>query len=81
MLTKTSRRHNTVRPRFYVSAGYRMRGTRAAYREQDLQFRRRGAINIVTRVAAMSSTGTIRTLDFNFNLKSLRPTAGTTYDQ
>lgn len=48
---------------------------------QNLQFRRRGAINIVTRVAAMSSVRTIRTLDFNFNLKSLRPTAGTTYDQ
>jgi len=48
---------------------------------QDSQFWHCGAINIVTRVAAMSSVRTIRTLDFNFNLKSLRPTAGTTYDQ
>lgn len=34
-----------------------------------------GSINIVvTRVAALSGTGTVRSLDFNFNLKSLRPT-------
>lgn len=74
---KTSQRHKCgisalLRLRRLLRCGCVCR----SWRGQNLQFRRRGAINIVTRVAAMSSTRTIRALDFNFNLKSLRPTGG-----